>query len=237
MVRDRQGELWLGLEGGGLARFDGARFASYATEAMLGSSAVVHILEDGEGNLWFAGDGDDGRGLGRLDQQRHLFRCYGQEDGLIQDYVNDIALDRRGRVCVASAWGVSRFEAEQGQFAHFTVGDDMPGIVANALALSRSGDLWVGPWFSQQLVAWGGEGFRFHTCPFPARAFHHLLEDQSGRLWVAAWGWGTNQGTGLLWRFDGQRWERFSEEQGPEFDLKSDHYISPAPGGVACRWP
>ncbi len=216
IVQDWQGELWLGTEGGGLARFDGARFARYATTDLLGSSTIRRIVEGPEGNLWFAADPvAEGGGLVCLDRDRRRFRCYRQADGLLCDVVRCLALDSRGRICVGSSDGVSRFEADQGQFVQFTAEDGLPVTYVQRLALSRTGPLWVGPMFSQQVAAWDGERFQLHTHPLPARFHDDLLADRDGRLWVAASGYGgTNEGVQLLWRYDGQRWERFSEEHG-----------------------
>jgi ligand-binding sensor domain-containing protein len=220
IVQDRQGELWLGTEGGGLARFDGARFASYATEDMLGSSTIVSIVEDPESNLWFAAERvAEGEGLGCLDRDRRRFRCYRQADGLFPDVVCDLALDSRGRICVGSIGGLSRFEADRGQFVQFAAEDGLPSMWVTVLAPSQTGQLWVGPLFSQQLVRWKGEQFDLHTCPSRLRAFNQLLEDRSGRLWVAASGiGGTDEGVHSLWRYDGLRWEPFSEEHGYQRD-------------------
>jgi signal transduction histidine kinase/ligand-binding sensor domain-containing protein/FixJ family two-component response regulator len=215
IVQDAQGELWLGMEGGGLARFDGARFASYATEGMLGSSTIRRIVPDREGNLWFLADAEaNGEGVGSLDRERRRFRCYDQADGLLQPVVSDLALDRSGRICVSSGGGVSRFEADRGQLVQFTVEDGLPMMVARRFAASRKGHLWVGSWFCQQIVAWEGETFRLHRSPLPAQVFDQLLEDRTGWLWVAARTYETNGVENSLWRYDGQRWERFAEALG-----------------------
>ena len=217
IIQDWQGELWLGMEGGGLARFDGAHFASYATEAMVGGGTLRRIVEDRAGNLWFVADPNaKGEGIGCLDRDRRCFRRYGQADGLIHDTANDLTVDTQDRICIGSEGGVSRFESDRGQFVQFILEDGLGAISTQSLTPSRKGHLWLGQWFSQQIVAWEGERFEFHTAPLAATAFHHLFEDRSGRLWVAAWGHGANWGVNLLWWYDGRKWEPFTKEHGYE---------------------
>jgi ligand-binding sensor domain-containing protein/signal transduction histidine kinase len=52
MLEDRNGYLWIGTEGGGLARFDGREFKVYTTLDGLLSNIVVFLKLDQDQNLW-----------------------------------------------------------------------------------------------------------------------------------------------------------------------------------------
>lgn len=52
MLEDKNGYLWIGTEGGGLARFDGREFKVYTTFDGLASNLVSHIRLDKNDNLW-----------------------------------------------------------------------------------------------------------------------------------------------------------------------------------------
>jgi ligand-binding sensor domain-containing protein/signal transduction histidine kinase len=52
MLEDKNGYLWIGTEGGGLARFDGREFKVYTTLDGLLSNIVVFLKLDQEQNLW-----------------------------------------------------------------------------------------------------------------------------------------------------------------------------------------
>ena len=52
-------------EGGGVSRYDGRSFTSYTTAQGLADNAVLAIIEDKKGNLWF---GTIGGGVSRLNQ-------------------------------------------------------------------------------------------------------------------------------------------------------------------------
>lgn len=52
MVEDGNGYLWVGTEGGGIARFDGRDFKVYTTLDGLQSNTVNYLLLDKKQNLW-----------------------------------------------------------------------------------------------------------------------------------------------------------------------------------------
>ncbi len=216
IVQDRRGELWLGTEAGGLARFDGARFATYATEEVVGTSTISQIVEDRETNLWFCVTGFEvkGEGVGCLDAARRRFRCYKEAEGIDRAVIKNLALDHRERLCVAAS-SISRFEAEHGQFVQWSVEDGLPVMCVWGLSASRKGHLWLGLPFDRRIGTWDGE--TFHTQPGPAAVFGylHLLEDRTGSLWAAAWEIRPEDRSYYsLWRYDGQHWEPLAKEQG-----------------------
>src|SRR3990170_2254136 len=52
MIEDKNGYLWLGTQGGGLARFDGREFKVYTTLDGLLSNQVTGLKLDRDNNLW-----------------------------------------------------------------------------------------------------------------------------------------------------------------------------------------
>ncbi|MBA4057983.1 MAG: hypothetical protein C0490_24920, partial [Marivirga sp.] len=52
MVEDKSGYIWIGTEGGGLARFDGREFKVYTTLDGLLTNQVIGLRFDSEDNLW-----------------------------------------------------------------------------------------------------------------------------------------------------------------------------------------
>jgi signal transduction histidine kinase len=54
MLEDRNGYLWIGTHGGGLARFDGREFKVYTTLDGLSSNIVHYLKLDENENLWIA---------------------------------------------------------------------------------------------------------------------------------------------------------------------------------------
>src|SRR5687767_4551703 len=52
MLEDRNGYLWIGTHGGGLARFDGRQFKVYTTLDGLLSNIITYLKLDAKQNLW-----------------------------------------------------------------------------------------------------------------------------------------------------------------------------------------
>jgi len=102
LVDRRDGAVWAGTWGGGLARFDGAAFTSYTTAEGLPSNHIFMLYQDPEGELW-AGTSD---GLARM--AKGAVKRYTTENGLFSNNVFSMAVDRNGDVWVGSFGGVAR---------------------------------------------------------------------------------------------------------------------------------
>ena len=67
---------------------------------------------------------------------------YGVEDGLIDNYVNDLLLDRHGNLWIATRGGISCFDG--GSFRTFTTEDGLPNNRIYCLFEDARGHLWIG---------------------------------------------------------------------------------------------
>lgn len=56
VLQDSRGYLWLGTQGGGLAKFDGRSFRNYSTKDRLHGNYVNALAEDKQGSLWIGTD-------------------------------------------------------------------------------------------------------------------------------------------------------------------------------------
>jgi ligand-binding sensor domain-containing protein/signal transduction histidine kinase len=66
MLEDKNGYLWIGTHGGGLARFDGREFKVYTTLDGLLSNIITHLKLDSRQNLWIIHP----RGMTKFDGMR-----------------------------------------------------------------------------------------------------------------------------------------------------------------------
>ncbi len=63
MIEDKNGYLWIGTDGGGLARFDGKNFKVYTTLDGLLSNMIISLMMDSHENLWVL----HSRGISKFD--------------------------------------------------------------------------------------------------------------------------------------------------------------------------
>ncbi|WP_431294401.1 ligand-binding sensor domain-containing protein [Pedobacter sp. P26] len=80
IFEDRRGNLWLGTEGEGLLLFNSKnhQIKAFTKNNGLPDNAVLNILEDSSGALWFS----TFNGLGKFDFMNGKFRRFYAEDGL-----------------------------------------------------------------------------------------------------------------------------------------------------------
>jgi signal transduction histidine kinase/ligand-binding sensor domain-containing protein/DNA-binding response OmpR family regulator len=118
--RTRDGALWMGTAGGGLALWKDGRFRSVTEADGLPSDLVRSLYEDADGWLWV---GTEGHGLARLDPREwtgarlragghrggHIV-AIGAKDGLFDDAVHQVLEDAFGRLWMNGNRGISWVE-------------------------------------------------------------------------------------------------------------------------------
>jgi ligand-binding sensor domain-containing protein len=104
---DREGRLWVGTMGGGLARFDGKRWTSYTTKEGLSGDVIYAMALDHKRNvLWIGTNG----GVSRYDFR--AFTNFRKDDGLFASAVYAVAVDPAGDKWFGSYGQVSRYRGE-----------------------------------------------------------------------------------------------------------------------------
>lgn len=109
MEVDKNGVVWCGTWGGGLARFDGKTWTNFTMKDGLPSNHIFMIREDIKGQLW-AGTSD---GLVEIVDNGKTFKVTTTSDGLFSDNVFSMADAENGDVWVGSFGGVARLLASQ----------------------------------------------------------------------------------------------------------------------------
>lgn len=184
MLLARDGSLWVGT-GGGLARFDGQRFATFESAGMAEVAArpVFGLFEDAQGGLWIGHT----RGALRLHQ--------GRVERPITDQhtegrrVWSFAQGPDGAVWAATENGLLRWQ--NGQVRLWQEADGLPTRKLRSVVFDTGGTLWVGT-TGGGLVAWrDGRATVFDTARgFPHPEVRQLLADPSGGVWAATAGGG-----------------------------------------------
>ncbi|MDH4107993.1 MAG: regulator [Gammaproteobacteria bacterium] len=104
---DRNGVVWCGTWGGGLARFDGSEWKNYTFADGLPGNHVFMLHEDPDGVLWVG----TSNGLARLDGE--TFTRYTTENGLFSNRIFSMATADDGSYWVGSFGGVARITSLQ----------------------------------------------------------------------------------------------------------------------------
>ncbi len=137
ILEDHLGNLWIGTNGVGVARFQDGRFEHVSPATGLPQDTVVALAEDREGSLWI---GTDGGGVRQFRQGK--FTNYTRQNGLLSDFVTSVYADNEGAIWIGSASGglnrikkglVTSYGAKQGLF-----GTTVGGVVDDGL-----GHLWM----------------------------------------------------------------------------------------------
>jgi signal transduction histidine kinase/CheY-like chemotaxis protein/streptogramin lyase len=210
VIQDREGSIWIGLLGSGLARWLGYNeWQSWGESEGLSRESIWSITRDTTGRLWVGSllglnyaqnvggklvwrqqtlpdagfirtlaeapggtmwIGTDPGGLLALDRKTGAVRRIGEAQGLKNVRLRHVAVDRQGRVWVATYAGLFR-------------------------STSQKAD-----WF-EQLNPPGTDS---------TEMFHMTFEDRRGAIWVAG-------DRGLL-RYAENRWQRFTTKDGLSYD-------------------
>jgi len=127
---DRDGNLWIGADGGASRMTPGGRIDTLAHPA----SPVLALFEDVEGNLWIGSE----RGLDRLRDGAVI--AFGADEGVTDEAAFGIREDPAGAIWISSSGGL--FRIAPGQTTATKIAVDR-GTVYAIFADAR-GDVWVG---------------------------------------------------------------------------------------------
>ncbi len=202
---DREGNLWIGLLGGGLAvRYGGGTFTFFGRAEGLSYEAVRATAKDPQKNALWVGTED---GLNRFDLDTAHIAEVPLGDAPSQD-VYALATAPDGSLW-AGAWsgGVTRRDPLGGLTRPGVVGGTPADLRVRALAVDPDGTVWAGAWSG--LFRKGPAEADFVRVPFEAdgpRYVTSLARDADGVLWAAG-------AFGLL-RLSAAQVERFGPGQG-----------------------
>jgi signal transduction histidine kinase/ligand-binding sensor domain-containing protein len=182
---DREGNLWVGTNGG-LNRFREGKVVPWGELEGLSHEFARAVFEDRDGVLWV---GTDGGGVNR--RVGRAWSGLGTGDGLSHDSVRSIAQTSDGAVWFGTRNGVDRFAG--GRLESY--GDRLPSRLVRALEGDRDGSLWVG------MEDGGVARLRIESSHVEVTAFSFrdglgaddvraLLVDRAGTLWVGTYGGG-----------------------------------------------
>ena len=142
------------------------------------SSEALHILRDHDGGVWI---GTIDRGIVHVHEGRT--DAFSQVDELSGNVVSALFEDREGNIWVASSAGLDRFR----DYAVVTVSEKqgLGTVRPGAVLAARDGSIWLNT--SNGLTRWqNGRAAVLRTAELaPGAQLLSLLQDRTGRIWVA----------------------------------------------------
>ncbi|HEX5716126.1 MAG TPA: two-component regulator propeller domain-containing protein [Thermoanaerobaculia bacterium] len=149
LAEDRAGQIWIGLEQGGVLRLNpkgpgSARLERFGPEHGLPDAPVTDLHVDARGRLWIA---TEGGGLGRLEApsaRSPRFVRLTTLQGIASNEVRCLAEDRWGRIFAGGHRGIDRLDPETGRIEHFTTLDGLASNLIDTAGQDREGHLWFG---------------------------------------------------------------------------------------------
>jgi ligand-binding sensor domain-containing protein/signal transduction histidine kinase len=137
LYEDREGDLWLGTDAGGLNLLRDQKFTTYTTRDGLSGDFVRCVFQGANGELWV---GTDGAGLNR--RKATGFQHYSAADGLSSNVILSLAGGAGDDVWVGTPDGLNLLH--QGRVKRFTSADGLPDDFVRSLYSDRDGTLWIG---------------------------------------------------------------------------------------------
>ncbi len=198
ILRDRDGNVWLGTYGSGLQKFTGDVFSTYNKEDGLSSDAVMSILQDEHGDMWFS-TFDNGI-------------CKTADDSIVKFNLKELTSNSRIwtslRTADNSLWFGSSdglFRYNKGVFTHYTEADSLSDKLVLSLFEDKERRLWIG---TAKGVLYCQDGI-FHpvkTKDAPKKRIRAIRQEKGGALWMA--------GIEGLYKYDGKSFSVYSQRDG-----------------------
>jgi signal transduction histidine kinase/ligand-binding sensor domain-containing protein len=207
IMRDREGNIWAGTDGGGLNRLRPRVVELHGRDEETPFETVRSLCQDAAGDLWI------------VTQDGALTKLPGENwnDGQkVENWpggqAHCVVTDKNDAIWIAT-FQRGLFRWQNGQFTQFKTQDGLGGRTVRSLLVDSRNNLWIGIETGHQIQRLHENKFQTFELPADCRAVRAMAEDSTGQIWL-----GTLDGR--LFRVDG---EKLSEV--PTANSESPHPI------------
>jgi signal transduction histidine kinase/ligand-binding sensor domain-containing protein len=134
LFKASSGDLWIGGQTGGVARYAGGRFRLWTTRDGLSDNHVKAIAEDTSGAIWVG----TASGLNRMRDKE--IKCFTTADGLAGNNITSIFRDTQGSLWVG---GRELTRIREGRFSVIHADNGPPATTIQAMIEDDEGYLWL----------------------------------------------------------------------------------------------
>ena len=201
VLEDRRAGLWFSTTDSGVYYYNGKSFKHFTTREGLASNAVLSIVEDRAGNIWFG----TGRGASRYDGK--TFRNFTTKEGLSANGIHTILEDKSGKLWFGTSGDACFYDGKT-----FTVFKNKDGQAFHnvwSIIEDKKGHIWFGASIIKDRKGakitissglWRYDGRTFDKVT--QRSASAIIEDSKGNIWTT--GAANPNGTGrwTLSRYD-----------------------------------
>ncbi|MFY7830051.1 MAG: two-component regulator propeller domain-containing protein [Flectobacillus sp.] len=144
---DKKGRVWIGTETG-LARYNPAtdsfvRYVNKFNDSQSISNDYVTCFADApDGNLWVGTSG----GLNLLNPTTGKFKHFSEADGLANNAIKSIIIDRQSNLWISSNKGITKFNYQNQTIRNYSISDGLQGkeFKARASFMTEDGEIFFG---------------------------------------------------------------------------------------------
>jgi ligand-binding sensor domain-containing protein len=143
IAADSKGNKWIGTWLGGLSKFNGTTFTNFTTADSLPDNSVLSIGIGANNTKWIGSL----NGVAVFDSLDKWMLTYRASDGLLNNFVQDIAMDSKGSMwfglydTYTQDGGISRFNTAG--WKSLTTSDGLVDALVRRIAVDKKDNIWI----------------------------------------------------------------------------------------------
>jgi hypothetical protein len=189
IVVDQNNGVWVGMEKGGVAWFNGSAWRVFKTDDGLPSNWIYGLFVDDDNAIWAA----TFKGVTRFDGKKWNTMYTVENGSLVNDRVHIITMDSSKNLWIGYIEdGVSLLHKDTGKWEHFSAapgglsGNKIRNILIQPDKVSGSDNVWIAT-FDGGLSRYANGKWTSYTDGegLPSREVRDIAVDKHGRVWIA----------------------------------------------------